>query len=425
MIAPRLASPAAGGPAEHASSASIDEDLDYMVAKRLASLERWRAFLVAHGSGPYAQYTRAEIDRLLRAEKALAPSDAEVSNGESPHPSATSDSPDLVSSNHGDAAPAVAGTAASTGGSQDTKPLNEAARPTAPLAGADGAPGTQRAALTPDEICQHDGERLEQLRSHPSSNELVRFVDELGCQKLLPEIVSLMKSLTPAQAAPDFPSSVSPDAQAGHEEARSAPPVASADVAGLTSDESCKRDEDRLVRLRASPSGDDALRFASELGCEKLRPQLQRLMESLDFSKPAPPPADPSFANPLLGQACASERSALDRLRQEPSAEVAGLFWRNMQCEGLRPQVRLLLESLNIAPDSVASAATPGEPEARGATSDAPAAIETDPTCRQETAELNRVRATPDLSDAKSFANGVKCGALKPQVARLLESLGE
>jgi hypothetical protein len=89
---------------------------------------------------------------------------------------------------------------------------------------------------------------------------------------------------------------------------------------------------------------------------------------------------------------CLSERSALDRLRQDPSAEAAGLFWRDMHCEGLRPQVRLLLESLNVAPDSVGSAAAPGEPEARGA---APA-IETAPTCRQETAELNRVRATPN-----------------------------
>ena len=38
---------------------------------------------------------------------------------------------------------------------------------------------------------------------------------------------------------------------------------------------------------------------------------------------------------------------------------------------------------------------------------------------------LNRVRATPDLSDAKRFASGVTCGALKPQVARLLEKSGE
>jgi len=53
----------------------------------------------------------------------------------------------------------------------------------------------------------------------------------------------------------------------------------------------------------------------------------------------------------LLRQACASERSALDRLRQEPSADAAGQFWRDMQCEELRPQVRRLLESLNLTPD--------------------------------------------------------------------------
>ena len=69
-------------------------------------------------------------------------------------------------------------------------------------------------------------------------------------------------------------------------------------------------------------------------------------------------------------------------------------FWRDLQCEGLRPQVRLLMESLNVAPDAVGSAAAPGEPEARGPTSDTPTAIETVPTCRQETAELNRVRAS-------------------------------
>jgi len=52
-------------------------------------------------------------------------------------------------------------------------------------------------------------------------------------------------------------------------------------------------------------------------------------------------------------------------------------------------------------------------------------AVVTDPTCQRQTAELNRVRATPDFSDAKRFAGTVTCDALKPQVARLLESFGE
>ena len=97
-----------------------------------------------------------------------------------------------------------------------------------------------------------------------------------------------------------------------------------------------------------------------------------------------------------------------------------------MKCEGLRPQVRLLLESLNVSADSVGSTVAPSEPEARDAASDAPAAVGADPAeCRRETAELNRVRATPDLGDAKRFASTVTCGALRPQVARLLESFGD
>jgi hypothetical protein len=109
----------------------------------------------------------------------------------------------------------------------------------------------------------------------------------------------------------------------------------------------------------------------------------------------APAPADSS---PLLGQACASERSELDRLRQEPSAEAAGLFWRNMRCEGLRPQVRLLLESLNAAADPVGSAAAPSEPEARGATSDVPTAIGVGPAGGRR---RNPTSATPSASPAR------------------------
>ena len=77
-------------PTPPASPASIDEELDYMVAKRLASLEGWRAFLAAHANGTYAQSARAEVERLLPGEKAPAPAAAEVSNGASPDAKAVS-----------------------------------------------------------------------------------------------------------------------------------------------------------------------------------------------------------------------------------------------------------------------------------------------------------------------------------------------
>ena len=45
--------------------------------------------------------------------------------------------------------------------------------------------------------------------------------------------------------------------------------------------------------------------------------------------------------------------------------------------------------------------------------------------CRRETAELNRIRATRDLRDAKRFVSAVTCDALKLQAARPLKRLTE
>jgi hypothetical protein len=54
----------------------------------------------------------------------------------------------------------------------------------------------------------------------------------------------------------------------------------------VASDEICKRDEDRLLRL-SSPTRDEAMRFLTELRCEKLRPELFRLTEHLDYQAPS------------------------------------------------------------------------------------------------------------------------------------------
>ena len=208
-------------------------------------------------------------------------------------------------------------------------------------------------------------------------------------------------------------------------------------VAPLSADDLCKRDEDRLVRLRANPASDEAERFASELGCEPLRPQLARLMESLGFALPAPrahasPPPAPQATAAEPASDCGSEQEALDRLRAQPSADAVEAFWRGLQCERLRPQARMLMESLNLTPDKPsprpllgeASAALPSrgnDVRAVVAPGDSPAA---DPTaCEREKEELARIRANPDRRDAERFARAMTCEALKPQAARLLESL--
>jgi hypothetical protein len=45
--------------------------------------------------------------------------------------------------------------------------------------------------------------------------------------------------------------------------------------------------------------------------------------------------------------------------------------------------------------------------------------------CRRETEELSRIRTNPNRGEAERFARSITCDALKPQAARLLESLTE
>ena len=152
----------AGALVDPAAAARVDEDLDYMIAQRKSSVEGWRSFLAAHGSGVHAQSAKAEVEKLLLAGQDPAPAAAEVSNGSS----------------------------------TDAKTGSEV------VGSAPSDPGTEVAALTPDEICKRDGERLERLRSRPTNDEAARFAGELGCEKLRPQLLGLMESLGYAAPAP-------------------------------------------------------------------------------------------------------------------------------------------------------------------------------------------------------------------------------
>jgi len=205
----------------------------------------------------------------------------------------------------------------------------------------------------------------------------------------------------------------------------------------------CERDADRLVHLRANPTNEEASRFASELSCEKLRPQLSRLMESLGFAMPAPTPQAPVTSPPSAQTTvaerkpatdCASEQAALDRLRAEPSIDEAQAFWRGLQCERLRPQARMLMESLDIVVEGpsphpvlgVASTAqSPKANDIRAVVAPGDSVAADPAACDREKQELDRLRANPDRRDAERFARAMTCAALKPQAARLLDSLND
>ena len=100
-----------------ARAALLDEDVDYRIAQRVASLDGWRSFLAAHGNGVHAESAGAEIERLLHPTKAPAPPAVEVSDGAAPDANASSD-----------------------------------------IVGSAQPPVPEAAALTADEICKRDGE---------------------------------------------------------------------------------------------------------------------------------------------------------------------------------------------------------------------------------------------------------------------------
>jgi hypothetical protein len=170
------------------AAANVAEDIDYRVAQRTKSLAGWRAFLETHQDGPHAQAAHAEIERLLPTPPPQP--DARVSGVYAQAARAEVEKAVLAErASSPAAAPEV-----SDGASPDAKAAREVVdRATT---------GTEVAALTPDEICKRDGDRLERLRSRPKGDEAARFANELGCEKLRPQLLALMESLDHVPSAP-------------------------------------------------------------------------------------------------------------------------------------------------------------------------------------------------------------------------------
>jgi len=80
------------------------------------------------------------------------------------------------------------------------------------------------------------------------------------------------KSLSVAEEQKSLPVAEEQKSLSVAEEQKSSP---------VAEEQACKRDEERLVHLRATQARDELIRFERELGCERLRPQLLRLGESI------------------------------------------------------------------------------------------------------------------------------------------------
>jgi hypothetical protein len=150
---------------------------------------------------------------------------------------------------------------------------NPVANPAPPAAASPAAPEPPKpalAAVDPALACSRDEQRLARLRSNPAPDEIASFRRELSCARLRPQVQRLFESVTSEPRPPSAP--IDSASKTLRQQAQDQP---------IQTEDACSRDTARLARLRADPSIDAITRFERELGCEQIRPQLQRLRESL------------------------------------------------------------------------------------------------------------------------------------------------
>src|SRR5580700_7188668 len=189
------------------------------------------------------------------------------------------------------------------------------------------SPAMEATSPTWDDACKREEERLAELQAKPSLDEAVRFEDELKCSKLQPQLLALLDGLSqaPQSTGAPSPNGAAPDPMSAGGAEPPASPSPAMEPTSRTLDDACKRDEDRLDRLRHSPSSEGAARFAEELSCEKLRPQVMALTG--DLARPPPPgsagvskaaAAETNMTNeaPPASEASATSQAAADAGRR-------------------------------------------------------------------------------------------------------------
>lgn len=149
--------------------------------------------------------------------------------------------------------------------------------------------------------------------------------------------------------------------------------------------QACDREATRLAQLRSSPSLQEVSAFEQGLTCERLRPQVARLRESL--APAAPPPAE------LLQPTATAP---------PPAATTA-------------PANGTGASNANAPPLRVAEQEMPSR--------NTPAPIDQSAACKKDEARLARLRANPSLPELIAFGRELACDRLRPQLARLQESL--
>jgi hypothetical protein len=140
-----------------------------------------------------------------------------------------------------------------------------------------------------------------------------------------------LDKLTPA-GTPPAPAAAAQASNSGSSDTKTLSEVAPpglpshpSEVATPASDEICKRDEDRLQRLSNSPTNDEAMRFLTQLRCEKLHLELFRLTERLDYQDPDAAVAAQSHPSEVVEAGVAGRRATEPQNRTHSRVASRGI----------------------------------------------------------------------------------------------------
>ena len=294
-----------------------------------------------------------------------------------------------------------------------------------------------------DAICKQDGERLARLRARPSLDEGLRFVGEIRCMQLWPQLQTLLDGLSD----PSRSTASSKLDRAASDTTSGSDAALSPGAPSATLDDACKHDEDRLAELRANPSVDAAIRFDSELKCTRLKPQLPEILtqlshasgsvelgngkapasDTMSASAAAPPASEPPASEAMTAASedgCKQDEERLAALQAKPSLDEAVRFEDELKCSKLQPQLLALLDSLSPALQSAGAQSRNGAPSNTTSASEAvpptpPASEATYNACKHDEERLAELQAKPSVDEAARFAQELRCGMLRPQLLAL------
>ena len=214
-------------------------------------------------------------------------------------------------------------------------------------------PSPEAKSATQDDACKQDEGRLVALQAKPTLAEAARFVGELTCSRLQPQLLAVLDGLsqaqqqagapTPAKApadvaaiqaaappapaphpaseiSPTNPASATPSNETPASETVPRPAEALAEAKSATLDDTCKPDEERLAALQAKPSLEEAVRFQGELKCSRLEPQLLAVLDGLSQAQATKASLAAEATNPSAVFSEAPSAGAMAAGMAKPSA---------------------------------------------------------------------------------------------------------